>query len=238
MTRTDAGKPRLTARDLEALELLEDMRALWEPEVALLLGSLSGRSDAVSATSVRTALRRWAKLGLVQVNKLYAHEPRLVWLTEEGARMAGARNWREPGMAVLRHTAEVARVRMWLEARGIAGQEVVSWMSERRWRQQHPDAIRHGAHVPDGIARTADGAEYAIEVELSDKGPGRTMEVAMRLTQSYSRVIYIVPAETQTARTVRGALEKAAQTMRSAVGEGQVHIMELPKRGQNGRSEA
>lgn len=234
MTRADAGIPRLTPRDEEALAQLEDMRAMWEPDLAALLGWLAGRDAAVSATSVRTAVRRWSKLGLARAEKLYSQEPRIVWLTEEGARLAGARSWREPGKAILRHTAELARVRMWLESRGLAGQAVVGWVSERRWRQQHKEAIKSGAHVPDGIARTGDGEEYAIEVELNSKGPGKTMDTAIKLTRQYRHIVYLVPAQSETARTVRGALERAMDDRRAEVGAGQVYIMELPKRGEQG----
>ena len=232
MTRADAGIPRLTPRDEQALAHLEDMRAMWEPDVALLLGQLAGRSAAVSATSVRTAIRRWAKLGAVKAEKIYAHEPRIVWLTDTGAGLAGVKSWREPGKGVMRHTAELARVRQWLEARGLAGQPVTSWISERRWRQAHKDAIRAGAHVPDGIAVTADGAEYAVEVELSSKGPSRTLDTAVRLTQQYRYVVYLVPAGSETARTVRTALDQAIRDRRIPEGSGKVEIMELPERGE------
>lgn len=229
MSRADAGMPRLTRRDLDVLAYLEEMRAMWEPDVAALLGAWSGRAP-VSPTSVRTALRRWAKLGLVQVSKLFAHEPRLVWLTSAGAAMAGARgaDWREPGPGVVRHTAEIARVRAWLEGRGIAGQPVTEWISERRWRQQHTGAIRQGAHVPDGVAVTPEGS-YAIEVELSDKGPSRTLDMAVSLTQSFDRVIYLVVEGSQTARTVNGALQEVAQRRGLRGGNGALQSLELPR---------
>lgn len=231
VARADAGIPRLTRRDVAAIEWLEDMRVVYETDLAVLLGRLSGRAGAVSPSAARNAIQRWRKLSLVNASKLFAGEPRMVWLTETGASVAGAGRWREPGVGVLRHTALCARVRLWLEQRGLAGQAVTGWVSERRWRQQHPDAIRHGAHVPDGLAVTEDGQTYAIEVEVSDKGPGRAMEIALRLTQSYARVVYIVEAETQTARTVRGALEQAVTTMRNATGDGQVDVLELPGSG-------
>ncbi len=227
----------MTSRDVAALEWLEDMRVVYETDLAVLLARLSGRDDAVSPSAVRSAIQRWRKLSLVSASKLFAGEPRMVWLTETGASVAGAVRWREPGVGVLRHTALVARVRLWLEQRGLAGQDVAEWVSERRWRQQHPDAVRHGAHVPDGLAVTEDGQTYAIEVEVSDKGPGRAMEIAMKLTQTYARVVYVVPGETQTARTVRGALERALSTMRNVVGDGQVSILELPGHGGDGNGQ-
>src|SRR5699024_7042605 len=116
----------------------------------------------------------WVKLGVAQAQKVFAHEPRCVWLTGDGARLVGARSWTEPGWAVMRHTALVSRVRLWLEVRGLGGQPVDEWISERRWRQRNQDAIRAGKHVPDGIAM-AGGEEHAIEVELSTKGPSKTL---------------------------------------------------------------
>lgn len=232
MTRADAGIPRLTARDERALAWLEDMRVIAEPELAVLLGWLAGRGP-VSATPVRTAIRRWHKLGLVKVEKLYTGAPRMIWLTSEGAGVVGARGWREPGRGVQRHTAEVARVRLWLEQRGIAGQRVTSWISERVWRQGHRRMIEQGQHVPDGVAVTEDGTQYAIEVELSDKGPGRTAAITQELTKTFSHVIYLVPAQSAAARQARKALEQASHL----AGSGRAHVMELPERSEMWRSD-
>lgn len=225
MTRADAGKPRLTRRDLATLEWLEDMRAIYETDLAVLLGRLDGRHP-VSPTAVRKTIRRWAELGLARAEKAFAHEPRFVWLTNEGARLVGAEHWREPGWAVLRHTALVARVRLWLERRGLAGQPVTEWFSERRWRQMYQEAVRVGAHVPDGVATTPDDV-FAIEVELSDKGPTKTLSTAVRLTQAYPNVVYVVPGQSQTARTVQTALNKELQRIRRT-GDGKVGVLELP----------
>ncbi len=76
------------------------------------------------------------------------------------------------------------------------------------------------------MATTPDDA-VAIEVELSDKGPTKTLGIAVRLTQSYPNVVYIVPGQSQTSRTVRGALDKElAHTWRK--GDGKVGVLELP----------
>ena len=220
--------PRLTGRDLSALAYLEEMRAMWEPDVAVLLGRLSGRGP-VSPTSVRTALRRWSKLGMVQVSKLYAHQPRLVWLTSQGYAMTGGTGtWREPGPGVLRHTAEVARMRSWIEDRGIAGQKVVEWVSERRWRQEHAEAVRQGAHVPDAVAVVEDGTVWALEVELSSKTPGRTLDIAIMLTNAFPHVAYLVPEGSQAARTVRGSVAELAQQRGVSGGQGVMKVVEMP----------
>lgn len=231
MTRADAGVPRMTRRDLAVLEWLEEMRVIYEPDLAELLGRLSGRDQRVSPTAVRTALRRWRSLDVAKSEKLFAHEPRLIWLTEKGSALVGSGvRYREPGTGILRHTALISRVRLWLEQRGLGGQPVVQWTSERQWRREHQAAVRGGAHVPDGIAVTPDGTEYAIEVEISDKGPSRTMTIAVQLTTAYQNVVYIVPGHSQTARTVRGALEEASRTYRRD-GDGKVSIIEMEAAG-------
>lgn len=225
MTRADAGRPRLTQRDLNAFEWLEEMRAIYETDLAVLLGRLSGRSP-VSPTAVRKTIRRWSELGLAKAEKVFTRVPRFVWLTGDGARLVGASSWTEPGWGVMRHTALVSRVRLWLEVRGLGGSPVDEWISERRWRQRHRDAIRAGAHVPDGVAM-AGGEKNAIEVELSDKGPGKTLATVVQLTRGYPQVIYVVPGQSQTARTVRTTLDQELR-QKWRQGDGKVTVLELP----------
>jgi len=225
MARADAGKPRLSQRDLDALEWLEEMRAVYESDLAILLGNLDGRGP-VSPTAVRKTIRRWSSLGVAKAEKVLARVPRFVWPTNEGARLVGAQHWTEPGWAILRHTALVSRVRLWLERRGIAGQTVDEWISERRWRQRHQEAVRAGKHVPDAIAM-AGGEEHAIEVELSDKGPSKTLSTAVQLTRGHQHVIYIIPAHSQTARTVQGALDQVLRD-KWRKGDGNIGVLELP----------
>lgn len=235
--RSDSGRPRLTRRDLQALAWLEEMRAVYETDLAVLLGRLSS-GEAVSVAAARAVVRRWEALGLARAEKVFAHEARFVWLTLDGARLvANAVNWKEPGWGVMRHTAMVARVRLWLEQRGLGpeGQRspVTDWTSERRWRQAHLEAVRAGTHVPDGIAHTEDGRAVPVEVELSDKGPTRALEIAVRLTTTHETVVYVVPAGTQTERTVRGALDEASRRIRRQ-GDGHVGILALPTELQEG----
>src|SRR5699024_4811375 len=101
------------------------------------------------------------------------------------------------------------------------------WISERRWRQRNQDAIRVGKHVPDGIAM-AGGEEHAIEVELSTKGPSKTLSTAVELTRGHHYVIYIVPGQSQTARTLQSALDKALRE-KWRKGDGKISVLELPE---------
>lgn len=224
--RSDAGRPRLTRRDLDALSWLEEMRSVYERDLAVLLGRLAG-GGALSLAATRAVVRRWARLDVARAVKVMAHESRYVWLTSQGAALLGVAHWKEPGWAHQRHSCLVAAVRLWLERRGLAEQPVTGWTSERRWRQAHADAVRAGAHVPDALAHLADGRVMPIEVELADKGPSRTLEIAVRLTSSYDQVLYVVAAETQTARTVRGALDSVTRQL-ARPDDGRVSILELP----------
>lgn len=224
--RSDAGLPRLTRRDLDALSWLEEMRSMYERDLAVLLGKLAG-SEVLSLAATRAVVRRWARLDVARAVKVMAHESRYVWLTGQGAALLGVEHWKEPGWAHQRHTCVVAAVRLWLERRGLADQAVTGWTSERRWRQSHVEAVRGGTHVPDGLAHLADGRVLPVEVELADKGPSRTLEIAVRLTSSYEQVLYVVVAETQTARTVRGALDSMTRQV-ARPEDGKVSILELP----------
>lgn len=228
--RTDAGRPRLMPRDAEAITWLEDMRAISEPDLGVLLGRLSGRAP-LSLSATQNVVDRWKRAGLAQAQKVYAHQPRFVWLTSQGARLAGADRWTEPGWGVLAHTAMVARTRLWLESHPEPGWRPVAWLSERQWRRQRAKAVAAGVHVPDAELTMPDGIVCALEVELSDKGPARTVPIVANLAAAYQHVLYVVPKDSQTARTVRGALDEALEQMRRASmpANGRVTIINLPE---------
>jgi hypothetical protein len=58
----------------------------------------------------------------------------------------------------------------------------------------------------------------AVEVELSPKSANRTMAKVLRLCgPAYDRVIYVVPAGSQTERLVRTAVAEAADRQMSSV---------------------
>lgn len=229
--RSDRGQPRLTRRDLEALAWLEEMRAVYETDLAVLLGRLAGR-DPLSKSATWSAVGRWEKLGLARARKYLADEPRFVWLTLDGARLvANAQGWKEPGWGILRHTALVARTRLHVErSEQRKGTPIQEWISERRWRQSHTDAVRAGAHVPDAVIVEHDGSRTGVEVELSDKGPARALRIASELAGTYPRVLYVVQQGTQTARTAKAAADEALQRQaRRGAQLGTFQTLQLPE---------
>src|SRR5436305_8186392 len=84
--RSDAGSTRLGPRDVQAIMWLEDMRAVSEPDLAVLLGRLSNPPRGpLSAGAVAAVVARWRRERLAQSRRVYVSVPPYVWLTAEGA---------------------------------------------------------------------------------------------------------------------------------------------------------
>ena len=219
--RSDAGSTRLGPRDVQAIMWLEDMRAISEPDLAVLLGRLSNPPRGpLSPGAAAAVLARWRRHHLAQARRIYVNTPSYVWLTAEGARLAGAGQWTEPGWSALPHAAAVARTRLWLEGSPADRFRAESWLSERRFRAERVPLQRPGESVlvPDAEITCGDGVTAAVEVELSAKSPNRTLAKVLRLTgPAYDRVIYVVPADTLTERVVRTAVAEAADRQMSSV---------------------
>jgi hypothetical protein len=219
--RSDAGSTRLGPRDIQALIWLEDMRAITEPDLAVLLGRLSNPPRGpLSAGATGAVVTRWRRQHLAQTRRVYVSTPPYVWVTAEGARLAGAGQWTEPGWTTLPHAAAVARTRLWLEACPAARLRADSWLSERRFRQERVPFQQPGESVlvPDAEIVCGDGVTAAVEVELSPKSAARTLAKVLRLTgPAYDRVIYVVPAGSQTERVVKTAVMEAADRQMSSL---------------------
>jgi hypothetical protein len=219
--RSDAGSTRLGPRDVQAIMRLEDMRAITEPDLAVLLGRLSNPPRGqLSPGAAGAVLARWRRQHLAQAKRIYVSTPPYVWLTAEGARLAGAGQWTEPGWSALPHAAAVSRTRLWLEGSPEPRFRVEAWLSERRFRAERVPLQRPGESVlvPDAEIVCGDGVTAAVEVELSPKSMSRTLAKVLRLTgPAYDRVIYVVPAESQTERVVKTAVLEAADRQMSSV---------------------
>lgn len=193
--RSDAGTVRLTDRDIEVFRWLADMKAMYESDLRILLGRLTGATPGPEA--VRAVIRRWERAGYARAQKLLVGQPRIVWLLPAGATIVGEANWRETSAHTSLHQAEVARVRLWLEGRTDLPHAVTEWESERRFRQRQADKFKDGVkgmHVPDAVVTFADGTRAALEVERSEKQRSRLTEIVERLTTAYSLTIYAVAA--------------------------------------------
>ena len=74
--RSDAGRLRCTARDLELLALVGEQYALSLPQLARLMGR--------SLHAARWLRARWERAGWARGRALLVGEPVFVWLTRKG----------------------------------------------------------------------------------------------------------------------------------------------------------
>ena len=92
--RSDRG-PRITDRDLNALEWMAQQYAISSDHLCILLARLIDPDDSAHQpkeagilTEKRTAkiVKRWEELGLVERGWILHGDPFVVWLTPEGLR--------------------------------------------------------------------------------------------------------------------------------------------------------
>lgn len=187
--RSDAGTIRLMPRDIQALTFIEDMRAIYDSDLAILLERIGGR--AVGLDACRAVVRRWERLGLATSARILVGGPRVIQVTQAGARLvAGDVSVTPVAVSQIEHTCLVARLRLVYEAEH-AG---VRWTSERRlirdgWTRILTDGTSRtdpwSGHRPDAIATSADSAgvelHEAVEVELHAKSGTITDEIVTKL---------------------------------------------------------
>jgi hypothetical protein len=230
--RSDAGTVRLTPRDYAALIWLEDMRVIQEPDLAVLLTRISGRERVLSDDAARAVVNRWAKLRLARRSRLLVSTPPYVWLTQHGALLASGAEvtqWTEPRWPTMPHAAAVSRARLWLEAHPDPALHATGWVSERAWRREHGFGRNQAVLIPDGEFSNGYGTRVAAEVELSAKGPKRSVEKVRRLATGFEAVLFLVPEGSQAARTVRTAILEASEQAGDDIAR-RVRVEELPGR--------
>jgi DNA-binding CsgD family transcriptional regulator len=207
--RSDAGRLRCTARDLELLRLVGEQYALSLPQLARLMGR--------SPHAARWLRSRWERAGWARGRALLVGEPVFVWLTRKGQRVAGSEFslWR-PNPGALAHIAAVTEVRLWVAQRHPES----DWVCERELAREARIAGNSGQHRPDGLV-VLGGRELAVEVELSHKRPARRERIMRELVARYRQAAYFAPD---------GPRQLLEQTARG-VGDGRVQVFELPEGG-------
>ena len=202
---------QITERDVVAIAWIADQYAVRSDVLRWLLGD----GEALSESRTRALMARWQRAGLVHAKRFFAGAPRVVWPSREGMRLVrpGWR-WREPTVAMLAHHHAVSVVRLGIERRG-QGRD---WVCERTLYKQRtvPDA-----HVPDGVFRSSQGTETAVEVELTVKSAERLRSIVRDLTLDYAAVLYVVGD-----RKVGTAVDAA---VRSVGEEGRVTLVGLDR---------
>jgi hypothetical protein len=195
--RSDAGKPKVTARDITGLTFTAQMYGAPYDLLAVKLG--------VTENRVRGIVLRWRRAGLAD-SAVLAQGPAWCWVTQQGLAHLGY-PWtaQPPAMSRLAHIRAVLACRMWLESGHTWQQHRARWRPERQIRAAAPGpgAPRYAAgrtgHVPDAEVTwpAVDGsphagATWAIEVELTPKTQGKTQAIMSGLLAApYACIVYL-----------------------------------------------
>lgn len=170
------GGPRLTERDVTALQWLVEQRAATLPQVGRLLSQIDGTAP-VSERRLRQIIARWEQLGLAARWSIWHGEPAVITPTGQAAAMYGINRWRRPGLSILRHTVAVSEIRLRVSPHG----GVRQWISETELRRH----ISVGEHLADGGWLESEHTT-AIEVELTPHGRRRVEQTIKSLLNARS----------------------------------------------------
>jgi len=230
--REDKGIPRLEERDLIVLRWILQMYAVRFDQLQVLLARHSPKKEElvdpehVSPSTVRTHLRRWKALKLVEYTKILASkdEPLWCWISSYGLQYL-AHEEDEQGKTIIysyflpKPNYHLPHIYLINQARLLIEQQYpgYSWRSERQLLKQQaarPKAIKQ-KHITDGLIYRPDGRAIALEVERWDKSEKRLDEILPELAQTYHRVWYFVSKEARTA--VMKAREKLPEEERKRI---------------------
>jgi hypothetical protein len=199
--RSDKG-PRLTDRDLDALEWIAQQYAVSVDHLATLLARLMDYSayaqkpnDAGELTEKRTAkiIKRWEQLQLIERGWILHGDPAWVWLTPEGLRATsqelGELRHYIPTPAKINHIYWCNHARLYIEQR----HRNITWIGERELRATHKsEPGEKRPHTPDAVVTLSNGRKVALEVELSSKTYNRLDKILEELAESedYNTIWY------------------------------------------------
>jgi hypothetical protein len=213
--RSDRG-PKITDRDLDALEWIAQQYAISLDHLCILLARLAdpddrspkepGRLTEKRATAI---VRRWETLGLIQKAWILYNEPPWLWLTQEGLRLVaeqlGELRHYIPTPATINHLYFCNHTRLFVEHRR---QDAV-WTGERILKAQMQKVERGSRrpHMPDAQVWT-NKRLIAVEVEISVKRAGQLDKILHDLALRYQTIWYF------THGTATRAIKQAVAAMR------------------------
>ena len=175
--RNDRG-PRVTDRDLDALQWIAQQYAVSFDHLSILLARLINPDEyaqkpkeAGELTTKRTAkiVKRWETLGLVEREWILHGDPPWIWLTPEGLRTVaqelGELRPYTPTPAKVNHLYWCNHARLYVEQHF----DTIQWLSERQVRasRKSEQGVKQ-PHIPDALVSN-NGHDIALEVELSTK---------------------------------------------------------------------
>ena len=218
--RSDKGRPQLTQRDDDLLLVIGEQTGY---SFSQLQGLLARHPDTqsidpafLSGSRTYALIQRWKKLGLIQYDKIYYHDPGWIWLTRKGlAHVHLSLRYLDLYHADLEHLFWINETRALIQD-SYGSRPGFHWESERvlramrerlhAQRKREPDLWLpfeyRGAHRPDALLRyrtseESDAPEMvsAVEVECSRKEPRIWKKIFLDLTQFYSNAHYYVAPE-------------------------------------------
>ncbi|MCM3922935.1 hypothetical protein ND748_14860 [Frankia sp. AiPs1] len=195
-TRADKGSIRLNRRDLFALEWIYDMVAIFESDIPHLLDP----RKPITRNAVRAIVRRWESAGVVHAEHALTYQGRLVHLTRAGTRLV-LRADLDTAPAVdasaveIIHQALVARARLRIEERGVAGAPVQGWMSARRWRVENTLQVEYNVLDPDGLVCLEDGTVAVVQLCHTVVEIQRLQPFLAGLSVQYPVVLLAIPQD-------------------------------------------
>jgi hypothetical protein len=215
--RADAGRIRLTQRDIDGL--------IWCAEHGGAPYDLLATALAVTPDRLRAIVARWRRAGYAATGQL-GPGPAWCWLTPAGMTATGlGYPATRPALARLGHLRAVLAARLDMAASQDWQTYGPWWHSERRIRAH---SAAGAPHRPDGEVHwpSVDGSPHAglvwaVEVELTPKPIDRTLAIMTALAEqaSYSLVLYYA------APAARPVLARAKQRLAWPAG---VMIRDLP----------
>jgi len=198
-TRSDKG-PKITDRDLDALEWIAEQYAISIDHLCILLARLGDPDDRAPKEQGRITekramyiVRRWEQLGLIQKAWILHGQPAWLWLTPEALRLVseqlGELRYYAPTPATINHIYYCNHARLFIEAR----RQGAKWTGERilKASMQKVERGSRRPHMPDATVWT-NGRLIAVEVELSVKRPGQLDKILhdLALNAEYGTVWY------------------------------------------------
>jgi hypothetical protein len=205
--RRDAGKTRLTQRDIFALTWIAHQYAIRLDHLQWLLGRYAGygarHANWVSENAARNVVHRWKQMGYVHVAGIRDKEPFWIWTSQKGLKKLGLpytyTDLEASGLDAFTHLHAINTIRLGLEA----DTPDLHWTSERTLRREQV-RIQDKAylHRPDGVAVFADGLTIALEAELSTKKPWELGELLLELLRGEEYLRSKLDLGTQMAQTL------------------------------------
>lgn len=225
--RRDKG-PRITDRDMDALQWIAEQYAICMDHLQVLLARLRvpeedqgpdlKQEGTLTEKRALKIVRRWEQLGLVERQHILYNQPQWVYLTNQGLKLVqdqtGELRPYTPQPARLNHFYWVNYARLYIEHK----RPGITWTSERELRasQGKTEQGKKQPHTPDALVILENGNHIAIEIELSSKSYSRLDKILTEMASSnYHTIWYFCKGRAE--NVINNAVKNLHETYRSKI---------------------